>query len=92
MKGNSASLAHDLCVLSSQTCAASASKCGDESTSCLYRYLRRFIKSFYFRNGSTIGFLKEFWLLLCGGYVRELAAASYPHIHGSGGFPQTQVS
>ena len=53
MKGNSASLAHDLCVLSSQTCAAHASKCRDELASCLYRYLRQFIKSFYFRNGSS---------------------------------------
>ncbi len=27
-------------------------------------------------------------MLLRGGYVRELAAASYPHIHGGGGdFP-----
>ena len=38
--------------------------------------------------GSTIGFCKEKLMLLRCGYVRELAAASYPHIHGGGGeFP-----
>ncbi len=40
-----------------------------------------------FRCGSTIGFRKE-GLLLRSGYVRELAAASYPHIQcGGGDFP-----
>ncbi len=40
---------------------------------------------------SPLGLPSDFvgnWLLLRCGYVRELAAASYPHIHGSGGdFP-----
>ena len=40
------------------------------------------------RSGSTIEIPKEEQLLLCGGYVRELAPASYPHSHGGGGdFP-----
>jgi len=30
-------------------------------------------------------FVRKELLLLCGGYVRELAPASYPHIHGGGG-------
>ncbi len=40
---------------------------------------------------SVVGLPSDFvrkGLLLRSGYVRELAAASYPHIHGSGGdFP-----
>ncbi len=40
------------------------------------------------RNGSTIEFREEELLLLRSGYVRELALASYPHIHcGGGDFP-----
>ncbi len=40
-------------------------------------------------SGSTIEFLEEGQLLLCCGYVRELATASYPHIHsGDGDFPR----
>ncbi len=38
--------------------------------------------------GSTIEFREEELLLLRSGYVRELALASYPHIHcGGGDFP-----
>ena len=37
-----------------------------------------------FRSESTIGFRKEGLLLLRGGDVRELTAASYPHIRCGG--------
>ncbi len=36
------------------------------------------------RSGSTIGFVRKGLLLLRSGYVRELAAASYPHIQWGG--------
>ncbi len=42
----------------------------------------------HFGLGSTIEFREEELLLLRSGYVRELALASYPHIHcGGGDFP-----
>ncbi len=42
----------------------------------------------YVRLGSTIEFREEELLLLRSGYVRELALASYPHIHcGGADFP-----
>ncbi len=38
--------------------------------------------------GLPSDFVRKVLLLLRSGYVRELAAASYPHIHGGGGdFP-----